>query len=157
MVNNTEGTKEALQSSSTSSETKVGSNQNLVKIAVDNTEKDINAKKATDVNTSHHILEKEIKNITSNAKDTPTSLSALKTTQASSTLAKDENKETLKFKEKEPLASKEVSSGIKGAEKPSCATGQSKRDNNMQLTVSGSTGSSHTTGGPGGRFSYTRW
>ena len=66
MVNNTEGTKEALQSSSTSPETKVTSNQNLVKIAVDNTEKDINAKKASDVDTSHHIIEKEIKNTTSN-------------------------------------------------------------------------------------------
>ena len=149
MVNNTEGAKEAFQSSSISTEAKIGSDQNLVTIAVDKKAEDTLPKKATDDHKPNHIIGKDIQNITSTSKSVGTHLSALKNTPTTSNSAKDENSECLSSKGKEPLPSEEGCSDIKGAEASICVSPKNSCDNNMQLTVSGSVGSSNASGGTG--------
>ena len=149
MVNNTEGTKEALQSSSISSETKIESNQNLETIAADKVVEDNQPIKVADNHNTNHIIEKDIKQVSSTAKNISAPQSALQSAHENSNSEKNEKSDSLNSKGKDPLPTKEEGSDIKGVETPICVPGQDKCENNMQLTVSGSAGSSNTAGGPG--------
>jgi len=149
MVNNTEGTKEALQSSSISSETKIESNQNLETITADKVVEDNQPIKVADNHNTNHIIEKDIKQVSSTAKNISAPQSALQSAHENSNSEKNEKSDSLNSKGKDPLPTKEEGSDIKGVETPICVPGQDKCENNMQLTVSGSAGSSNTAGGPG--------